>query len=482
MSEKKNSKILWVIVLAAFMTIILSTTITYVLLEIKFKEPISITISDWIKIVIPIIGSGILVIFAFLGVDRLKNFDERQDRLSKELHEEISTKINDASVRFVPQFERIIDEKSEIFSTHLDVYEKRLLSLDEQTKKYDIILGSVDNIKTISEAIGNIEEAHTYISKIFSSNITEDSSLWEERTRTLLVLVERIKKCEIKGDSNDYHNMAAELARHGYRDYACEVILTGLKYYPYNIDLLSDSLEYVHTFEDADTIAESSIKTLEEIGRYSWNWRAFTFYIDYINDKNPSSENKKIVDSLISDYKSILVNDERAYMAEYETMLKYGKVKKAKEALKFAENNIEMTAQCSLTLSKIYRDAGEYDAAIQSAGRAIQSQAETQPSSATGAAFAFRAFAMDAKIHDELLNKNDINAEDIMNALSDYKMAQKFGYSHQNLQVRIEILQKLLPSESYEKIELQALEDRIHYLEKVVATFIHSISNDENES
>lgn len=69
----KNSKTLWAIALSAFVTIILSATITYVLLELKFKEPISITVSDWIKVVLPIVGSGILVIFAFLGVDRLKN-------------------------------------------------------------------------------------------------------------------------------------------------------------------------------------------------------------------------------------------------------------------------------------------------------------------------------------------------------------------------------------------------------------------------
>lgn len=452
MSEKKNSKILWIVVLAAFTTIILSTVITYILLELKFKDPISITISDWIKIVMPIVGSSILVIFAFLGVDRLKNYDERQDRLSKELHDEINVKISDASIRFVPQFEQIIAEKSKAFDSVLKEYEKRLLALNEQTKKYNIILGSVDNIKTISEAIGNVEEAHKYITKLFSKQVAEDSSLWQERTRTLQVLVNRIKKCEIKGDSDDYHNMSTVLASNGYMDYACEVILTGLKYYPFNVDLLSDSLEYVHTFEDADSIAESSIRMLEEIGRNSWNWRAFTYYIDYINDKNPSSKNKELVYDLINDYKSIFENEELAYMAEYKTMIKYGEVKKAREVLEYAEENIEMTALCSLTLAKIYRDNGEYDAAIRSAGKAIQSQAETQPSSGTGAAFAYRAFARDAKIHNELLNKKEVDTKDITDALSDYKMAQGFGYSYQNIQSRIKILRKLLPSELNEEM------------------------------
>lgn len=482
MSEKKNSKILWIVVLVAFVTIILSTVITYILLELKFKDPISITISDWIKIIMPIVGSSILVIFAFLGIDRLKNYDERQDRLSKELHDEINIKISDATIRFVPQFEQIIAEKTKGFDIFLSDYEAKLLTLDEKTKKYDIILGSVDNIKTISEAIGNVGEAHAYITELFSKQIAEDSSLWQERTRTLQVLVNRIEQCEIKGDSDDYHNMSTELARNGYKDYACKVILTGLKYYPFNVDLLSDTLEYVHTFENADSIAENSIKMLEEMGRNSWNWRAFIFYIDYINDKNPSSENKELVDSLINDYKIILKNDERAYMAEYRTKLKYGEVEDAKQVLVYAEETIKMTAQCSLELSELYLDDGEYDAAIQSAGKAIRSQAVTQPSSSTGAAFAFRAFARDAKIHNELLNEKDVDTKEITVALSDYKMARKLGYVYPNIQSRIEILQKLLPSELNEEIELRSLEDRISNLEKIVAAFIDLVSKEENGS
>ena len=139
-----------------------------------------------------------------------------------------------------------------------------------------------------------------------------------------------------------------------------------------------------------------------------------------------------------------------------------------------------MTAQCSLALSELYRQNGEYDAAIQSAEKAIQSQAETQPSSDTGAAFAFRAFARDAKILSEFTNKNTIDTKDILDTLSDYKMALEFGYSHQNLINRIIILEKLLPSEVYEEIELRALKERVDELEKIIVAFLRSSSNDDN--
>jgi len=59
-------------------------------------------------------------------------------------------------------------------------------------------------------------------------------------------------------------------------------------------------------------------------------------------------------------------------------------------------------------------------------------------------------------------------------------MALEFGYSHQNLINRIIILEKLLPSEVYEEIELRALKERVDELEKIIVAFLRSSSNDDN--
>lgn len=468
------------ITLISLIAIITSALITYILLELKFKDPISVSISDWIKLIIPIIGSAVIVIFAFLGVDRLKNFDERQDRLEKNLKEELNNKMETATTILEPKFEKILKDKVAVFSVSMKEYEDTMEVLGNRIKKYDNLIGDINVLRTVAEAIGNIEEAHNYITSQLSIDFSKNSSAWQKRTQELSILIQRVKNSEIKGDSSDYHNLAAELARHGYSDYACEVIIVGLKYYPYNVDLLSDSLQYVHTFENADDIASSSIQTLEYIGRNGWNWRAFTFYIDYLNDLDPNLSNKENLMSLLGDYKKVLPNDERAYMAEYETYLKFGDLESAKQSLVYAEENIKYTAQCSLTLSKIYCENGEYDKAIYSATRAIQSQAETQPSSSTGAAFAFRGFALDAKIHENMLIGENIDCAMVRKALDDYQMAQEMNYRHSNIDARIQILCKLLPNEDREVMQIKKLENKVNNLEKMFLSFIHSLSSSED--
>lgn len=478
-SKQRKSASSLAIALAALITVVASGLTTYVFLELKFDEPINITIADWIKVVLPILGSGLIVIFAFLGIDRLKNFDERQDKLSKELKEELKTTVNDATSVYKSRFEEILKEKTDSFAENLSLYEEKLTHVGKQIDEYNTKWGDLKERRTVTDAIGNISEAHDYIQKQFQIEMSNDSMQWQIRTKSLDALVKRIISEEIKGNSADYHNLAVELARQNYYDQACEVIGKGLQFFPYDIDLLSDALAYIHTFNNAHEMAERSIKTLESIGRNGWNWRTFTFYIDYLNGLEPSDENKNKALDLIKDYKKLLPDEERAYMAEYETFRKYGEIKNAEEALEYAEENFDMTAQCSLILSEIYRRKGEYDKAYFSATRAIQSQAEDQPSSHTGAAFANRAFALDAKIFNKRLKGQEVEQSMITDAIADYKMAEQFGFRLPNIQARVIILRSFLPHEEQEAFSIEELKQRVDTLEKLIMAFIESLQDDE---
>lgn len=128
------------ITLISLIAIIISALITYILLELKFKDPISVSISDWIKLIIPIIGSTVIVIFAFLGVDRLKNFDERQDRLEKNLKEELNNKMETATTILEPKFEKILKDKVAVFSVSMKEYEDAMEILGNRIKNTIISL------------------------------------------------------------------------------------------------------------------------------------------------------------------------------------------------------------------------------------------------------------------------------------------------------------------------------------------------------
>lgn len=478
-SENKGAKSRATLSMALVATFAVLTLFmaTFILLQLKFKEPLNITLSDWLKMILPIVGGAILAIFAFLGVDRLKNFDERQDRLAKELRIDLYSQVDNAVKLVQPRLNETYQEWEKDLKEKLSEYDKSFSLVAERIEKYDKIIGSVEKLEEISDTIGNVAEASKFTAELFSSAYP-DTTDRSQRTRILLALIERVKRGDIKGDSDDYHNFSAELARQNYYEFASDVAKKGLKIFSDNIDLLSDYIFYSHKAGHIDDV-KTGINQLEKIERNIWNWRAFTFYIDVLNESEANNDNKEKALQCVEDYKRVLPDEERAYMAEYETFKKYGELESAERALVFAEENLAMTAQCSLTLSELYHMRGDYDKAIYSATRAILGQAETQPSSNTGSAFAHRGLAKDAKIHKCLIDSANINTQysSIQSAINDYKMAIQLGYSHRNIITRLNILQKLLPAEMQEKNLKSDLEERVGNLEHTLTLLLKKLTS-----
>ena len=433
---RPESRTILAVALIAGLAVLALFVATFILLQLKFKEPIEITLSDWLKIILPIVGGAMVTIFAFLGVDRLKNFDDRQDKLAKELRNDLYARVETAVKLVEPQLDESYHKWEKSLQERLSQYDKSFSLVAERIDRYDKIIGSVEKLEEVSDAIGNVQEAHGFLAELFSNKSASISDK-SQRTRILLALVERVKGGDIKGDSDDYHNLSSELARQSYFEFAADVTKKGLDIFSDNIDLLSDYTYYSHKAGRKDDVNDG-LGRLELIEREIWNWRTFTFYIDVINDKEANEENKKKALECVEEYKRVHPDEERAYMAEYNTLKKYGELEFAESALIVAENCLTMTAQCSLILSQIYHMRGEYDKAINSATRAILGQAETQPSSSTAAAFAHRGFARDAKIHQAILSGVNIDTqyEEICSAIGDYKMAIQLGYSHANIFVK----------------------------------------------
>lgn len=483
-SENTNpkSQIILAMALIAILAVLAIFVTTLILLQVKFKEPLEITLSDWLKMVLPIVGGAIVAIFAFLGVDRLKNFDERQDRLAKELRTDLHVQVDNAVKLMQPRLNEIYQEWESALKEKLAEYDKSLSIVAERIDKYAQIVGSVEKLEEVSDAIGNVEEAHKFITELFSDD-TVSTTDKAQRIRILSALVERVKHGDIKGGSNDYHNLGSELAKQNYFEFASDVTKKGLELFDDNIDLLSDSIYHAHKAGRVDDV-KNGIDRLEKIERNIWNWRAFTFYIDVLNDGEASEKNKNKALQCVEDYKRVLPDEERAYMAEYETFKKYGELRLAENALVFAEGNLAMTAQCSLVLAEIYHKRGEYDKSIESATRAIVSQSEGQPTSDTAAAFAYRGFARDAKIHKALLTGESIDTQyaAIQSAIDDYTMALKLGVCFANVRIRRNILQELLPADIREKMADADAKKRSEQLEMMKSLLLKRLnSHDDDE-
>lgn len=472
-----KSHVILAMALIATVAIVVIFVATYLLIQSRVKEPLRITLTDWFKMILPVAGGAIVSIFAFLGVDRLKDFDDRQDRLARELRDEVDAQIEN-TVRLVrPKLDEVYDEWEKDTNKRLQEYEDSLNSLTDRIHKYDKVFGSFEKIEEISDAIGNVSEAHTFLRKLFSES-QSDVADGAQRTRIVLTLVGRVKDGNIKGDSDDYHNLASELARNDYYECAADVVDEGLKVFSDDIDLLSDCIYYSRAAGRKDAV-EKGIKRLDSIGREMWNWRAFTFYISVCNGMESNEENKKKTIECVETYKRILPDEERAYMAEYETYKKYGELERAEDALVVADSKLAMTAQCSLTLSRIYHMKGEFDKAIKSATKAIQGQAEEQPSSNTGAAYVQRGFSKDAKIHREILNgSHAIDYDMVHSAIRDYRMGMCLGFRFPNVQARITILQDMLPDNEQTVETYEELSMRVKKLEDTLGLLLRKLSED----
>lgn len=477
-SPQRKSNVVLSMALTATFAVIALFGGTLLFLQLKFTEPIKITIADWLKLFVPIVSGAIVVIFAFLGVNRLKDFDERQDKLSKELRDDLNDRVDSSLQLAEPRLNEVYEKWNAALKTKLAGYDESFGIIEDSIKKYDRVFSSVKKLEEVIDAVGNVEEAHKFIIELYHDEKTNKV----QRTRFLVTLVERVKSGDLKGDSADYHNIAIELANQNYYEFAADITRKGLEIFGDNIDLLSDFLYYSHKAGRTKDV-DFGIGKLTCIEKNAWNWRAFTFYIDVMNDREATKANREKTLFCVAEYKRVLPDEERAYMAEYETYKKYGDLDKAEEALVEAERKLAMTAQCSLALSQIFHMRGEYGNAIRSASLAIIGQAETQPSSSTGAAFAQRALSTDAKLNKAVLEGDQIenHYDEINSAIYDYNMAIQCGFGRQNILTRKKILVSLLPNDMGEDRVRSDFEERLEKLEKAVTVFYKIITSNDKE-
>ncbi len=398
--------------------------------------------TGFLSVALPIIGTALVGVLGFLGVNRLSHFDEEVDkrvaegllRLRGSLDQELTEMRNTlAGVRAA--------EKAAV-ETQFRAVESRIAPLTTTAQLLEERFGSTDAAREIVGAIGSIRDARDYFASSYGTGGLSDRN----KVNTTNAVIEEVEAKRILGDNSDYHNLATIFARRDFYEGAARVTTVGVDLFPSDLDLISDLIHYRMKIGDSAGI-EEAIQRLEDAHpRSRWNWRAFTFVIDALNSLPPTDARMKKTLAVVAEYAEVLPTEERAYFAAHETFERYGEHDRAREALEAAEQKLPMTAQCSLRLAQLAHMEGRHDEAIESASRAIIGQAETQPSSDTGAAFALRAFARDAKLHRALLAGIPITQleAELRAAWGDYQMAMKLDYVHPNLLSRVSILKFLV--------------------------------------
>lgn len=257
---------------------------------------------------------------------------------------------------------------------------------------------------------------------------------------SLLSVVEQvIKEDRIRGDANDYHNLAVAFTR-DFDDYTSgyNIVNKGLQYYPNNVDLLADAIYYGSSAGKPDE-CEKHREQLEKLPLPLWNWRAYSFLIDYYLQKtdwtaNPTDEEMLELTEKALKYAKIeqiaLSGDtevERGYLAEhkirvvreryYRLLSRVGDLErnndlkakaeeesaKAEEILYTAINDNSFAATaCCLKLADILFDRKRYVETIGVCNIALRSP-QSQPSARIGYFMYLIAMSEDALLHEKAL-------------------------------------------------------------------------------
>jgi len=312
--------------------------------------------------------------------------------------------------------------------------------MSKQNEGLDSLAESKINNFTLPPEITSINKANAYIQK----NIDSLSADF------LNSLLQALSHQSIRGSENDYHNLATTLARNDLHTVAVEVCKAGLAFYGTNIDLLADAIQYTSECGEFSAAESMQMTLTEKVDKRFWNWRCFTFLINFYNMLPYSDSNKETALDLVKTYKETLPYEEKAYMAECETYERYADHSRAVQAMIDGVDKCKMAPQCAGHLAEHYLEIGEFQKAIQAASRALIGNAIPQPSINTGAVFAFRGLAYDGIIHEKLLQGCQIEdmKSEMENAIHDLKCAMRFGFGQPNIATRASILETYLGTQS----------------------------------
>ena len=268
-------------------------------------------------------------------------------------------------------------------------------------------------------------------------------------------------KESIVGDADDYHNLSVVISRADDYSTAYLIVEKGLLQFPYNIDLLADAIYYGSNSKQYKK-CEEYILTLRSRPFAHWNWRAFSFLVDYYLAKSDWTEkidelfdNTEDALNIAKAFQEILPNEERAYICEYKVRMEREKFYRAKEsgveaknekenaegALKRAIESEKFSAvQCCLKYADLLFEEQRYTDVINICIQALQ-YGESQPSARLGYFLYLSGQSKDILIHREQAYEE---TERVKDAFTDYIAAYRvFNYSSSyksNIRDRVMIL------------------------------------------
>lgn len=443
----------------------------------------SLLSADYLAVVLPILLTVAGAFIVFLGMNRLKMYDERIDSTRADLLTELGTMVESRVAATQPEqvnaikksianmqqgFKReVASEKDALIAFvsdkmgELDRYAQPHRDAIKNFETRYAWLAEAMRAKTYDPDIHTVYDAHQTVTKLRAVRM-------DGYIQSIQKIVEKVSSENLSGDADDYHNLSAEL-EHGYMyQESYKILKKGLANFPNNTDLLADLLENITKSsisairnDDSDSniepegasakqaVAQDALKQLEELGIKHWTWRCYIFASDYYRSIGDFEKSLELADSCIKN----LPLQQQGYQKKAEI------IRQMKPGMEGINESIAILSdvvakgypcpQCANTLGKLYMDLGQYEQALPILDRAVLSLAQDQPGVSTAYVFFHRA-----NCHDKIFfsNPSQDNAQHLVDAFLDYKTALEIGglatTTVSAINNRLELFKRYLPNSS----------------------------------
>ena len=306
--------------------------------------------------------------------------------------------------------------------------------------QYNRLFSVAENTKIIK-----LSELHTLLLQLMDKNEKGEDEYGnydfaESTDKRIEELSSLLQNPEIsfEGNSNDYHNLAVDCAKKEHYGFACIIIERGLQNTPYSVDLLADMIRYQldKGSEDRMKKCEVPYQKLKELNPNLWNWRAFSFSLDYLLEKWKAQKGASMIKSEIvrcADRFVKKMGDDPKYadqayfdraMVEKECGNKITAVEI--EILKKPIDNGYRAPKCALSLADIYFESQQYEDAIKMLQICAKNVFSPQPDISGGYTFLLTALTKATLLFDDHeKDKKDYDVNRINEIYKDFRTALK---------------------------------------------------------
>lgn len=226
-----------------------------------------------------------------------------------------------------------------------------------------------------------------------------------------------------------YHNGAVEAYKRGSAEDALEIIEEGLSFYPYDVDLLADAVQWAPVSPGPSIGSDIAIRYAEDYFKvlidreFMWTWRAYDFSIDYLVDKKTAISDAEDALKALSDaerlskrYIEMFPNDERSHAARVKVLKalkKHDEAEKLLHDVVFGGDGTKAISapSCCVDYIEVLFEKGQYAIAAKVARKAIIGDAQTQPTVNLGYLLYLEALALDALFLEKKVD-NDVDLKD----------------------------------------------------------------------